>query len=67
VQEACTLYYDGLEQLEQAAAERQAIQQQQLAQGLGMANASRPQSPVAMPDVPGGSTPQVPQAPGPAA
>jgi hypothetical protein len=67
VQEACTLYYDGLEQLEQAAAERQAIQQQQLAQGLGMANASRPQSPVAMPDVPGGSTPQVPQAPGLAA
>jgi hypothetical protein len=60
VQEAANLYYEGLQFLEQQQAQQAAVQQTQMAQQLGAANAGRPQAGSEMPDMPGGSTPQPP-------
>jgi hypothetical protein len=50
VQEMFNLVWDGLMFLEQQEQMKQAAQQQQMAEGLGMANAAAPQLPAAMPD-----------------
>jgi hypothetical protein len=60
VQEMFNLVWDGLMFLEQQEAMKQAVQQQQMAEGLGMANAAAPQTPAPMPDqkalAPGGDS-----------
>jgi hypothetical protein len=50
VQEMFNLVWDALIWNEQQEAMQQAVQQQQMAEGLGMANAAAPQLPAAMPD-----------------
>jgi hypothetical protein len=50
VQEMFNLVWDALIFNEQQEAMKQAMQQQQMAEGLGMANAAAPQLPAAMPD-----------------
>lgn len=53
VQEAANLYYKGILMLEQQEAAQAAQQQMQMAQGLGMSNAARPQLPPPTPSLPG--------------
>jgi hypothetical protein len=50
VQEMFNLVWDGLIFNEQQEALKQAMQQEQMASGLGLANAAAPQLPAAMPD-----------------
>lgn len=52
VQEALRLYYDGCKFLKEQAQIREAMQQQQMAEGLGMANAAAPQGGKPMPSLP---------------
>lgn len=61
VQEATRLYYDGLLALEAEKLAREAQQQQMMAEGLGMANAARPQGPSDMPSTPGTPDPNINQ------
>ena len=51
-QEAANLYYNALLNLEAQKAARDAAQQEKMAQGLGMSNASAPQTPPALPSMP---------------
>lgn len=56
-QDAGNMYYQALLDLEKEQALRAAVQQQEQAQALGMANAARPQGPAPMPSLPGNKTP----------
>lgn len=64
--EAAALFLQQLEQLKSQKEQQDAMAQQQMAQGLGMANAARPQGPPPMPSAPGsgvsapGGTPAAP-------
>lgn len=64
--EAAALFLQQLEQLKAQKEQQDAMAQQQMAQGLGMANAARPQGPPPMPSAPGsgvsapGGTPAAP-------
>lgn len=51
--EATNLYYQTLLDLEAAEAQREAMMQQQMAEGLGMANAAAPQGASPLPSLPG--------------
>jgi hypothetical protein len=55
--EAAALYYDTLLKLEAEQAARDQAAQQQMAEGLGMNNAAKPQQAAPLPSLPGGETP----------
>lgn len=55
--EAAALYYDTLLKLEAEQTARDQAAQQQMAEGLGMNNAAKPQQAAPLPSLPGGDTP----------
>lgn len=55
--EAAALYYDTLLKLEAEQAARDQAAQQQMAEGLGMNNAAKPQQAAPLPSLPGAQTP----------
>lgn len=59
--DAANMYYQALLDLEQQQAMREAMQQQQMAEGLGMANAAKPQGPSPMPSLPSQDSPDTSQ------
>jgi hypothetical protein len=61
IQEAISIYYDALLQLEQKAQADMVAAQQQAAQGLGSANAGRPQGQIPFPSMPASGNGGAPQ------